>query len=292
MTEVTRARGMEAFSMPITERPEWKVSVNSELLTEALPRTRNGKLAGRVALITNGDTELGREMAVAFARAGADVAITHNGNHREAQVTKYHVEREGKRCLAVAGCVGDEQFCSQALRNTIGVLGHVDIVINIALMESASDALKQSDVGRSKDTFGIGIRSVFYLAKAALEHLEPGSVIINTLQPIVDAGRAGVLDYVTTMGAIRRLTRELSGVLADEGIRMNVVDPGLQEAESNLVKAFTQAMGVLPMPEFESAVDLEQATPSYVFLASDEAAHLTGQMLDLGSRALAPLPPA
>lgn len=238
------------------------------------------KLLDKVALITGGDSGIGRAVAIAFAKEGADVAIGYLNEHDDAKVTTQHVERLGRRCLAIAGDIGSEQFCRQAVKQTVDAFGHLDILVNNAAEQHLQESIEDISAEQLERTFRTNIFSMFYLTKAALPHLKTGSTIINTTSVTAYKGHPQLLDYSATKGAIVAFTRSLSQALLERGIRVNGVAPGpiwtpLIPATfpPEKVESFGKeaAMGRAGQPE--------EIAPSYVFLASDDSSYMAGQIL-------------
>jgi NAD(P)-dependent dehydrogenase (short-subunit alcohol dehydrogenase family) len=240
----------------------------------------SGKLRGKVALITGGDSGIGRAVAIAFAKEGADVAIAYLSEHGDAQETRALVEKEGQRCVAIAGDVGDEGFCRQAVQDTIHKLGRLDILVNNAAEQHPQESLEQITSAQLERTFRTNIFSYFYMTKAVLPHLRQGSAIINTTSVTAYRGSAHLLDYSATKGAIVAFTRSLAKALVGRGIRVNGVAPG--PIWTPLIPATFPAERVasfgadVPM---QRAGQPEEVAPSYVFLASDDASYMAGQIL-------------
>jgi NAD(P)-dependent dehydrogenase (short-subunit alcohol dehydrogenase family) len=240
----------------------------------------SGKLEGKVALITGGDSGIGRAVALAFATEGADVAVLYLNEHEDAQETARRVEKKGRRCLTIAGDVGDEPFCRQAVEQTVRELGRLDIVVNNAAEQHPQDSLEKISAEQLERTFRTNIFSYFYISKAALPHLGEGSAIINSSSVTAYRGSHHLIDYAATKGAIVAFTRSLAQSLAEKGIRVNGVAPG--PIWTPLIPASFPADHVAT---FGSDVPLgragqpEEVAPSYVFLAADDSSYMTGQFL-------------
>ncbi len=186
------------------------------------------KLKGKVALITGGDSGIGRSVSVLYAKEGADVAIVYLNENQDAEKTKKLVEAEGQKCLLLPGDISNEQFCAEVVEKTVKQLGRLDILVNNAAeqyMENP-ETLEDIDAARLGSIFSTNIFSMFYLCKAAIPHLKEGSSIINTTSINAYKGNAPLLSYSTTKGAILAFTRSLSQSLLKKGIRVNGVAPG------------------------------------------------------------------
>jgi NAD(P)-dependent dehydrogenase (short-subunit alcohol dehydrogenase family) len=239
-----------------------------------------GKLSERVALITGGDSGIGRAVAIAFAKEGADVAIVYLNEHEDAEETKRQVEQEERRCLLIAGDVGDETFCRQAVRQTIDELGQLHILVNNAAEQHPQDSIEQISAEQLEQTFRTNIFAMFYLVKAALPHLMEGATIINTTSVTAYKGHPTLLDYSSTKGAIVAFTRSLSLSLIEKGIRVNGVAPGpiwTPLIPSTFPAEKVESFGS-DVPMKRPGEPVEVAT-CYVFLASDDSSYLAGQIL-------------
>ncbi|HMU56535.1 MAG TPA: SDR family oxidoreductase [Nitrospira sp.] len=239
-----------------------------------------GKLRDKVALITGGDSGIGRAVAIAYAREGADVSVVYLDEHKDAEETRRLVEQEGRRCLTIAGDVGDEAFCRNAVEQTVTELGRLDVLVNNAAEQHPRERLEDITAEQLDRTFRTNIFSFFYASKAALPHLKEGSAIVNTTSVTAYKGSAQLLDYASTKGAIVAFTRSLSQALADRKIRVNAVAPGpiwtpLIPATFPADKVATFGSDV-PM---KRAGQPEEVAPSFVFLASEDSSYMTGQVL-------------
>jgi len=240
----------------------------------------SGKLQDKVALITGGDSGIGRSVAVFYAKEGADVAIVYLDEHEDAQETKRAVESYSRRCLTIAGDIRGEKFCRDAVEQTVRELGRLDILVNNAAVQYLEENLDDIDPARLGDTFSTNIFAMFYFAKAALPHLKPGSSIINTTSINAYKGNSHLLSYSTTKGAILAFTRSLSEPMLEKGIRVNGVAPG--PIWTPFIPASFPADKV---SEFGKQVPMQrpgqprEVAPSFVFLASEDASYIAGQVL-------------
>ncbi len=240
----------------------------------------SGKLQGKVALITGGDSGIGRAVAISFAKEGADVAISYLNEEQDAQETQRQVEEEGRRCLTLAGDIGDEAHCRQLVQQTVQELGKLDVLVNNAAEQHPQESIKDITADQLERTFRTNIYSMFFLTKAALDHLQPGSAIINTSSVTAFKGSPQLLDYSSTKGAIVAFTRSLAQALAEQNIRVNAVAPGpiwTPLIPSTFPPDKVASFGAdVPL---KRAGQPEELAPSYVFLASDDASYFTGQVL-------------
>jgi NAD(P)-dependent dehydrogenase (short-subunit alcohol dehydrogenase family) len=239
-----------------------------------------GKLQGRVALITGGDSGIGRAVAVDFAKEGADVCVVYLNEHEDAKQTKKLVEQEGRTCLLIAGDIGDEQFCRQCIEHCVDELGKLDILVNNAGEQHPQPDLQHISAYQLERTFRTNIFAQFFMTKAALKHLKPNSTIINTTSVTAYRGSGGLIDYAATKGAIVAFTRSLAENLADKKIRVNGVAPGpvwTPLIPSTFPKDKVATFGSdVPM---KRAGEPAEIAPCYVFLASDDSSYMTGQVL-------------
>jgi NAD(P)-dependent dehydrogenase (short-subunit alcohol dehydrogenase family) len=238
------------------------------------------KLEGRVALITGGDSGIGRAVAIAFAKEGADIAVVYLNEHEDAKETQRLVEEKGKKCLAMAGDIGDEKFCQKVVRDCVQELGRLDILVNNASEQHPQERLEDITSEQLERTFRTNVFSYFYMAKAALPHLKEGSAIVNTSSVTAYAGSPQLLDYSSTKGAEVAFTRSLALSLAERGIRVNSVAPGpiwTPLIPSTFSEEDVAQFGAdTPM---KRAGQPEEVAAAFVFLASDDASYVSGQTI-------------
>lgn len=255
----------EMHPAPEFERPEYRPA---------------GKLEGKRAVISGGDSGIGRSVAVHFAKEGADVAVLYLCEHQDAEDTRKQVEEEGRRCLLIPGDIGDEAYCKDAIQRVVDELGGIDIVVNNAAEQHPQESLEKITSEQLERTFRTNVFGMFFLTKAALPHLDSGAAIINTTSVTAYAGSPQLLDYSSTKGAQVAFTRSLSQALAEKNIRVNAVAPGPiwtplipSTFDEDKVKSFG-ADTPLKRPG-----EPDEVAPCFVFLASDDSSYITGQVL-------------
>jgi NAD(P)-dependent dehydrogenase (short-subunit alcohol dehydrogenase family) len=249
------------------------------------PRYRGAeKLKDKVALITGGDSGIGRAVAVLYAREGADVAIVYLGEEqRDAEETRRAVEAEGRRCLLIPGDVSDAEFCRWAVQQTLDEYGQLDILVNNAAFQQHQSSIDELTEDQFEKTFRTNIFGYFLMAKAAVPHLQPGSAIINTGSITGLQGSKALLDYSATKGAIHAFTKSLAQNLIDKQIRVNCVAPGPVWTPLNVADQKPDKVAQFGSdPPMERPAQPEEIAPAYVFFASEvDSSYITGEVLTL-----------
>jgi NAD(P)-dependent dehydrogenase (short-subunit alcohol dehydrogenase family) len=238
----------------------------------------SNKLKGKVALVTGGDSGIGRSVCVHFSKEGADIAVVYLSEDKDAAKTKKMIEAEGRKCLLIKGDIGDKKFCREAVDKVHAEFGKLNILVNNAAEQHESDGMKDIDLNLVEKTFQTNILAMFYITKAALKYMKKGDVIINTTSVTSYRGSDHLIDYSSTKGAITAFTRSLAQNLADDNIRVNAVAPGpiwtpLIPATFDDVTDFGSStlMGRAGQPS--------EVAPAYVFLASEDASYITSQTI-------------
>jgi NAD(P)-dependent dehydrogenase (short-subunit alcohol dehydrogenase family) len=241
----------------------------------------SGRLSGKVALITGGDSGIGRAVAALYAREGADVAIVYLCEHDDAAETRAIVEREGGRCVTIAGDVGDKAFCASAVERTVAELGGLDILVNDAGEQHPDKDVADISEEQLRRTFQTNIFGMFFMVQAARPHLKEGAAIVNCTSVTSYMGEPELIDYSSTKGAITAFTRALSEQLVEKGIRVNAVAPGpiwtplnpCGGASEEKLKTFGQKtpMGRPGQPN--------EVAPAFLFLACADSSYMSGQVL-------------
>ncbi len=243
-----------------------------------------GKLQGKVALITGGDSGIGRAVAVMFAREGADIAIVYLPDEEsDAQETKRAIQAHGRRTLLLPGTVTSNEFCQAAVAETVNDLGGIDILVNNAAYQKNQDSIREVSEEQFDRTFKTNIYGYFFMAKAALEYMTPGACIINTGSITGLEGESTLLDYAATKGAIHAFTKSLAQNLVKRKIRVNAVAPGPVWTPLN-----TAAKPAEDVAQFGADTPMgrpgqpEELAPTYVFLASNaDSGYMTGEVISL-----------
>lgn len=247
----------------------------------------SGRLRNKVALITGGDSGIGRAVAVAFAKEGAKLALAYLYEEEDAMKTKALIEAYGSECLLLQGDLRAKEYCDQIVKETYEAYGRLDCLINNAAVQYPQDDIRNISQVQLETTFAINVFPVFYATQAALNYMEPGSTIINTTSITAYQGEPKLIDYSATKGALVAFTRSLSQSLVDKGIRVNAVAPGpiwtpliVSSFSAEEVAQFGKDM---PMKRAGQPVEL---APAYVYLASDDSTYVTGQVLHVNGGAI------
>jgi NAD(P)-dependent dehydrogenase (short-subunit alcohol dehydrogenase family) len=262
--------GLPGHESRLEPKPDWE------------PRyPGSGRLDGKVALVTGGDSGIGRAVAALFAREGADVAIIYLCEHDDAVKTREIVEKEGRRAITIAGDIGDKAFCDKAVKETVDQLGGLDVLVNNAGEQHPDKAITDITEEQLRRTFQTNIFGMFFMTQASAPHLRQGSVIINCTSETMYAGSPELLDYSSTKGAINAFTRSPALNLVKKGIRVNAVAPG------PIWTPLNPSGGQRPekIPEFGKDTPMgrpgqpNEVAPSFLFLACEDASYMTGQVL-------------
>lgn len=240
----------------------------------------SGKLENKVAVITGGDSGIGRAVSVQFAKEGADVAIIYLSETKDAEDTKQLVEAYGRKCILIETDIGKEKNCVKAIQKAFKIYGHIDILVNNAAIHFESKKPEEITTEHLLKTFSTNIFSMFWLTREALSRMKKGSSIINTSSVTAYRGSAALIDYSATKGAVVSFTRSLSANLTERGIRVNAVAPGpiwtpliVSSFKPEKVASFGSEV---PMKRAGEPIEVAKC---YVFLASDDASYITGQVL-------------
>ena len=267
---------------PLQEQARPGVEKKMTPVPESDPVQAEGgkKLAGKIALVTGGDSGIGKAVAILFAKEGADLAIMYLNEHEDAQDTKSRVEEYGRSCLLIAGDISKEKVCIAAVNKVVKRYGRIDVLVNNAALHYESKSLTDITTEQLVKTFATNIFSMFWITGAALPHMAKGSSIINTTSVTAYRGSAPLIDYASTKGAIVSFTRSLSSNLVEKGIRVNAVAPGPiwtpLIAASFDKKKVAQHGSDVPM---KRAGEPNEVAPSFLFLASSDSSYITGQVL-------------
>lgn len=270
---------------PLPKQHQAKPGLEHQL--DPLPRfsapdyTGSGKLDGKVAIVTGGDSGIGRAVAVLFAREGADVAIVYLNEHEDAETTKQHIEAEGRECLLLPGDVKSSTFCDQAVAKVVKCFGRLDVLVNNAAFQQHLEAIEDLTDAQLDETFRTNIYGYIYMARAAASHLQEGSSIINTGSVTGLAGSKHLLDYSSTKGAIHAFTMSLASQFLDRGIRVNAVAPGPVWTPLNPSDADAEAVAKFGAKSpMKRPAQPEELSPAFVFLAAPVcSSYITGLVL-------------
>lgn len=240
----------------------------------------SGKLAGKVALITGADSGIGRAVSIAYAREGADILISYLNEHEDADETRRHVQEAGRKALVVPGDIRTEEFCRALVKRAVNELGGIDILVNNAAFQRTYASIEDITEAEWDETFRTNIYAPFFLAKAAVPHMKPGSSIINTTSIQSRQPSSNLLAYASTKGAVSNFTAGLAEMLAGKGIRVNAVAPGpiwTPLIPSTMPPEKSAAFGKQTL--IGRAGQPAELAGAYVLLASEEGSYITGAVL-------------
>jgi NAD(P)-dependent dehydrogenase (short-subunit alcohol dehydrogenase family) len=266
------------------ERPGLEKKIEPRPQYEAPNYRGSEKLAGKAAIITGGDSGIGRSVAVLYAREGADIAIVYLPEEQpDAEETKQAVENEGQRCLLIPGDVTDSQFCRDAVEKAAKEFGHLDILVNNAAFQKHQGSIEEITEEQFEQTFRTNIFGYFYMAKAAIKHIPKGGAIVNTGSITGLEGTSQLLDYSSTKGAIHAFTKSLAQQLTEKGIRVNCVAPGPVWTPLNVVDKPPEEVSKhgadTPM---KRPAQPEEIAPAFVFFASNaDSSYITGEIMTI-----------
>jgi NAD(P)-dependent dehydrogenase (short-subunit alcohol dehydrogenase family) len=263
-----------------TQQPGKESKMVPRPITEDQDYIASAKLENKVAIVTGGDSGIGRAVAILFAKEGADVVITYLNEHADATETKNRIEELGRKCLSIAADLSDEKLCQSVIQQTIKKFKKIDILINNSAVQFPVEDIQEITAKQLKHTFSVNIFSYFYMTKAALKYLEKGATVVNTTSVTAYKGNPKLIDYSSTKSAIVGFTRSLSQSLVKKGIRVNAVAPG--PIWTPLIPASFPPEKVahfgeqVPMERVGQPVEIAH---SYLFLASAASSYMTGQVL-------------
>lgn len=277
----------EEIKVPITFKPQHQdIQPGLEYKMDPVPISNNpnmigsGKLLNKVAIVTGGDSGIGRAVCELFAKEGADIVVVYLNEHEDAKKTKKLVENYGRKCILIAGDLRDENFSTFVVDKTISILGKIDILVNNCGVQYPQNSILDISNEQMRYTFETNIFSFFYMTKAVLPFLKPNSAIINTTSITAFDGKKNLIDYSSTKGAITVFTKSLALSLADSKIRVNAVAPGpiwTPLIPSSFTAEEVEIFGT-DVPLKRAGQPFEVA-PAYLYLASDDSRYVTGQII-------------
>jgi len=272
-----------AFAEQHQEKPGHEAELEPRPMFEAPAYQGSEKLRDMVALITGGDSGIGRAVAVLYAREGADVAIAYLDEHDDAEETKRAVEAEGRRCIAIPGDVADPAFCEAAVRQTIDAFGRLDILVNNAAFQEHANAIEELSAEHFDRTIKTNLYGYFHMAKAAVPHIKPGGAIVMTGSVTGILGSGHLLDYAMTKGGIHAFARSLASHLIERGIRVNVVAPGPVWTPLNPADRPPERVAKFgAQTPMKRAAQPEEIAPAFVFMAAPScSSYITGEILPI-----------